>query len=621
MLLDRSRPRRVAARAPNPQEESRQDGHDAEAAHRAGGHRLQWTRDGWRCRYCGTTARATSGLSRVLNEPCRGHTASRIPRQEAHGAARHILWTAEADDSQRQSGADVTWCSICGAYSSTKLYKLRGECNGPADGAALTRLRSLQALRHPVYGYRLKKPHRACDDFMEAVARRGYERRRMHDAEMQLGATESTAAHSGDADDGPRQEPTGQSVDSPSMRADPLGHAAVQDREVLYTAMELHGDLNCESMVGHTSVTDEEDVFGHGGGLDEDTGEGTRGMRSTEYRHDPPLRPVLGGHGAEGEVHGMRAVPRGHAAASSCISDNANGTGEGGDAGTSFNYSEPLTGVPRAESDAQDESSDSQQRATTAGVLSGCTAADTEQEDGAALAAEGDEAATEAGRAGRRLADAADARRKRCADDRTEQYDENNRREKSTAASRSEAAARRIRAVRDRVAARSAAAAQCARGGSGSESSLYTGSAHPEGGGRLADGNREGSGRSGRKRGRENEDSGCTSTSPPEDRDRRVRRASDGEALRQADDECDNVHATGRLHEGKVSGAAPARKRIVGKRAVHDCHSHATSGACTSSGGGCGSRDAGSDAVRAVEVEGESTAAWKRRRLRSKTKA
>ncbi len=149
------------------------------AAMQAGGHRIDWTRDGWKCRYCGTTARTASGARRILYNPCGGHTAARIPRQTSHGTAAHVLWTAEADDTQRQVGADVTWCSVCGSYSSTKVYKLRGECRGPADKAALTRLRALQGLRHPVLGYRLKKPCRTTDAFMDALAERGGERRRL----------------------------------------------------------------------------------------------------------------------------------------------------------------------------------------------------------------------------------------------------------------------------------------------------------------------------------------------------------------------------------------------------------------------------------------------------------
>ncbi len=61
------------------------------AAREAGGHRLYWSRDGWRCRYCGTESRTPSGAKRVLDQPCPGHTAARLPRQSEHGPAAHVL--------------------------------------------------------------------------------------------------------------------------------------------------------------------------------------------------------------------------------------------------------------------------------------------------------------------------------------------------------------------------------------------------------------------------------------------------------------------------------------------------------------------------------------------------
>ncbi len=209
------------------------------AARLAGGHRLDWTRDGWRCRYCGTTARTTSGARRVHERPCEGHTAARIPRQANLGAAAHVLWTAEADDTQRQVGADVTWCSICGASSSNKVYKLRGECTGPADKAARTRLRALQNLRHPVLGYRLKKPYRTTDALMDAMEERGDERRRLYQAALQS-----------KGDDGKDECPEGEI--SPAARLAPLGHSAGSDdgerTEPLghvATPSDVHGDNTC----------------------------------------------------------------------------------------------------------------------------------------------------------------------------------------------------------------------------------------------------------------------------------------------------------------------------------------------------------------------------------------
>ncbi len=216
------------------------------AARAVGGHRLLWTRDGWRCKYCGTESRTASGAKRLLDRPCPGHTAARLPRQEDHGPAAHVLWTAEADATLRQGGPDVTWCSVCGAYSSTKLYKLRGRCTGPATGAALTRLKALRGLRHPVLGYVLRKPHRATDEFLDAVADRGDERRRLYDEAFAAAAAVASPAASGD---------------------DP-SHVDVLDGEVHEDCG--HHDVcgMAEEMRDDDSMNIEDDVFGHGGSLD-----------------------------------------------------------------------------------------------------------------------------------------------------------------------------------------------------------------------------------------------------------------------------------------------------------------------------------------------------------------
>ncbi len=88
-------------------------------ARRVGGHRVAWGRDGWKCQDCGAQARTQSGAKRLMNQPCKGHLTTRIPRQDASGVSAHILWTAEAEDDQGSGGANVTWCARCGAYSST----------------------------------------------------------------------------------------------------------------------------------------------------------------------------------------------------------------------------------------------------------------------------------------------------------------------------------------------------------------------------------------------------------------------------------------------------------------------------------------------------------------------
>ncbi len=179
-----------------------------DAARLVGGHRVSWGRDGWKCQDCGKEARTPGGATRMMNQHCRGHITTRIPEQTSGDPSAHVLWTAEADDAQRQGGANVTWCSVCGAYSSTKLYKLGGPCGGPAQSAALTRLRALQELRHPVHGYRLKTPHRMTNLVMQFMVKQAAERRQRYADTMRslpegggggasgrLGGAESSVPH------------------------------------------------------------------------------------------------------------------------------------------------------------------------------------------------------------------------------------------------------------------------------------------------------------------------------------------------------------------------------------------------------------------------------------------
>ncbi len=202
-----------------------------EAARTVGGHRIAWGRDGWKCQDCGTQARSVSGARRLVGRPCPGHLATRIPDQSSGGATAHVLWTAEADDAQGGGGANVTWCSVCGAYSSSKLYKLAGTCGGPAERAALTRLKALRGLTHPVLGYRLAKPHRMTDHLRNIMRNQAAERRASY--------AEAIKATGG-----------GQREEKPPRT--PCTVPSIADAEM------TKGDES------------EEDVFGHGGGISEE---------------------------------------------------------------------------------------------------------------------------------------------------------------------------------------------------------------------------------------------------------------------------------------------------------------------------------------------------------------
>ncbi len=99
-----------------------------EAARGVGGHRMARGRDGWKCQDCGRQARTSSGARKMVSKACGGHLTTRISTQEDKGPAAHVLWTAEADDTQMEKGSQRHQVLVCGAYPSTKLYKLRGLC-------------------------------------------------------------------------------------------------------------------------------------------------------------------------------------------------------------------------------------------------------------------------------------------------------------------------------------------------------------------------------------------------------------------------------------------------------------------------------------------------------------
>ncbi len=256
-----------------------------DAARGVGGHRVAWGRDGWKCQDCGAQARTPSGATRLANQPCKGHITTRIPRQEGVGGAAHKLWTAEAENDQGQGGANVTWCAACGAYSSTKLYKLRGRCSGQAQGAALTRLRALQALRHPVLGYRLSKPHRMTDTLMEIMIRQAGERRQRYNDVFKM--------HPGDEREPRNEEAATRDTASPSI----AGSAP----------------MHCDEELG--DAMDDYDVFGHGGDLDLEENAASRLVLDRPSASGDSLRAVPFGL-ADGGVGGTITK-------SSCLSPDA----------------------------------------------------------------------------------------------------------------------------------------------------------------------------------------------------------------------------------------------------------------------------------------------------------
>ncbi len=208
------------------------------------GHRLVRDRDGWRCLTCGKCAVASAGARKLTMGRCQGHTGSRIGQQGSRPAA-HVLWAAEADASHvGPLPPDVVWCSRCGGYSSTKLYKLGTVCSGVLQRAAQDRLNWFNRRRHPVLKHALSVPVRLTDAVVKALGEGAAKRRAAFNAVLR-----------GDPRlDERRQTPHQEAADA----AFGSGHPLSRDQDDDYGGAPFN-DI----------ITDDcdYDVFGHGGSI------------------------------------------------------------------------------------------------------------------------------------------------------------------------------------------------------------------------------------------------------------------------------------------------------------------------------------------------------------------
>ncbi len=225
------------------------------------GHRLALGRDGWRCLTCGRGAGTDGGTKRLATTACRGHTAARVGQQEG-GGAEHILWAAEAEKTQHgELGPDLVWCSRCGAYSSTKIYRLAHRCRGYPEKSARTRLMAINSGRHPITRRQLAPPVRLTGAVIAALGDSAASRRAafnlllrgdpLNDARAR---DEAEDDHGSDArievEDGIATELMEPYVEQPGVEA-----------------MIMHADADFDMM-----DDDAIDVFGHGVGLGDDSG-------------------------------------------------------------------------------------------------------------------------------------------------------------------------------------------------------------------------------------------------------------------------------------------------------------------------------------------------------------
>ena len=97
-------------------------------------HEIAWALDRWRCSRCQRYATAC------------------VPPFGAARGATTTLPRVHLSDNVRRSWP-ITWCTMCGAYSSNRSFALRQSCPGscPSDTRS-QRLRQLVVDRHPITG-------------------------------------------------------------------------------------------------------------------------------------------------------------------------------------------------------------------------------------------------------------------------------------------------------------------------------------------------------------------------------------------------------------------------------------------------------------------------------------
>ena len=108
-------------------------------------HEIAWDLDRWRCSRCQRYARNKSTLEAL-------ERTARVPLFGAARGATPSLPRVHSSHRIRRPGP-ITWCTMCGAYSSNRSFALRQCCPGtcPSDTRS-QRLRQLVIGRHPITG-------------------------------------------------------------------------------------------------------------------------------------------------------------------------------------------------------------------------------------------------------------------------------------------------------------------------------------------------------------------------------------------------------------------------------------------------------------------------------------
>ncbi len=189
-------------------------------------HLWRWRAGKWRCEACGDYVTKTSVPQYRRRQKCTGRTL--VDSAEAYAANGHALIRAEAD-------IPFVMCSHCGAWGNRRARLLRRPCGAPTAAGAQALKRLLRG-QHPA----LQK---------DGGGRYGPR------ATASIKAAYDAAAGEWVGLDPPAPDPPEEALE------DPIADALMQDaaREQLPTAHGAHAEDS------------EEDVFGHGGALDQGT--------------------------------------------------------------------------------------------------------------------------------------------------------------------------------------------------------------------------------------------------------------------------------------------------------------------------------------------------------------
>ncbi len=288
------------------------------------GHHLAHGKDGWHCTTCGRRSCTWAGTRRLALSQCKGHTACRIQPQGNRPAA-HILWAAEAERTQTgYLPPDVVWCSRCGAYSSARVYNLARVCRGAPEKSARTRLAAFNTGTHPVLRHRLAPPVRLTDEVLAALARGASRRREAFNLLLRGDPTVDAGMN--------RNAQTG----------DDGAHRNYSSGDQRHVGEEDTHTTGFEEVAPHEYHDEaDDDVFGHGYALDDDTDTGDRqakkrriGIRGSGDEGAPididngecvpPHGDAITDKGGSGTIEGSFSVAGGGAAYAGNMVDGAN---------------------------------------------------------------------------------------------------------------------------------------------------------------------------------------------------------------------------------------------------------------------------------------------------------